>query len=280
MFNFFGNRELAIIFWLSVFLIFSLSRKKVRKSSVQLVKTFFHHKIIASILLMTIYVELLVIGLLELGFWEQALLKDTVLWPIIVGFPLLLKLDKISGEENYLKTIFFDGIKGIVLIEFIANFYNFSLFAELIIIPVMSIIVISQVYTKDNPKYKPVDKLFKNLVTGFGIIVFINTCIQIYNGFHEFANIFTLKTLLLPIILTIAFIPFLYLYSLWSLYEILLLRTGHRLDKFWDRLYLHWKFFSTFFLNHSKLRKFRRGMEFEQIHNQADIKKVFNEFDK
>lgn len=280
MINFFNNRELAIIFWLSVFLIFSLTRKKVRKSSIQLVKAFFRHKIIASILLMTIYVELLVLGLLKLGFWEQYLLKDTVLWPIIVGFPLLMKLDKISGEENYLITIFFDGIKGIVLIEFIANFYNFSLFAELIIIPLMSIVVISQIYTQENPKYKPVDKLFKNLTTGFGIIVFIYTCVQIYNGFQEFANIFTLKTLLLPIILTIAFIPFLFLYSLWSLYEIMLLRTGHRLDKYWDKLYLRWKFFSTFFLNHSELRKFRRSMGFEQIHNRADIKKVFNELKK
>jgi len=280
MFNFFGNREVAIIFWLSVFLIFALTKRTVRKSSIQLLKAFFQQSIIISILLMIIYVELLVLSLLKLGFWEKALLKDTILWPIIVGFPLLMKLDKLSGENSYLKTIFFESVKAFILIEFIANFYNFSLLAELLIIPVMSIIVISQIYTQDDPKYKPVNKLFKNLTTTFGLIVFIYTSIQIYQGFQEFANVLTLKTFLLPIIFTIAFLPFLYLYSLWSLYEILLLRTGHLLDTPSDKLYLRWKFFSTFFFNHSALRKFRKIMGFKQIHNRNDIKKMFDELKK
>tara|TARA_R110000751_G_scaffold2049_19_gene11107 strand:- start:1511 stop:2353 length:843 start_codon:yes stop_codon:yes gene_type:complete len=276
MTDFFNTRELAIIFWLTLFLIFALTKKDVRKSSIKLIQAFFQHKLIVLFLLMIIYVQLQILGLVKLGLWDTSLLKDTIYWPMLVGFPLLMKTNKIGSEKKYLKSIFKDSIKGIVILEFIANFYSFSFIAELILIPIMTIVGVSTVYTKDEPKYKAAEKLFDNITMIFGLVVLAYTVYHIYEGFEDFANLSTLKSFLLPILLTITFLPFLYLVALWSLYETMLYRTGHGLKKKKDKRYLRWKMFSKYLFNRKKLRKFQQDLGFEPLLSRKDVKKIFH----
>lgn len=121
----FSNREISIIIWFTIFLLLAFTKKGVLKSFGHLIKTFFQQKIIDIVLIMIIYVELIVLGLTLIGFWELSLLKDTILWTVFVGFLLLMKMSKINSKNEYLKSILKDSIKGIIIIEFIANFYQF-----------------------------------------------------------------------------------------------------------------------------------------------------------
>jgi len=109
----------------------------------------------------------------------------------------------------------------------------------------------------------------------FGLVVLTYTGYRIYEGFWGFANLSTLKSFILPILLTISFLPFLYLVALWSLYETMLYRIGHRLEKKKDKRYLKWKMFNKFFLNRKKFQKFQKDLGFEAILNRKDIKKTF-----
>ena len=274
----FSNREISIIIWVTIFFVFVFTKKGVLKSFGHLISTLFQEKIIDTILLMIIYVELLVLTLDIIGFWEIALLKDTIMWTVFVGFLLLMKTNKINSEKGYLKSIFKDSLKGIIIIEFIANIYNFSLTAELILIPIMTFIGISQIFTQDKPEYKPVEKLFSGITSLFGVVVLIYTIYKIYQGFGQFASLLTLKQFLLPIILTILYLPFLYFVALWSLYEVMIIRLGSRLKKKKHKKYLKKRMFMTFHLNRKKLRKFQREMGFEPIMNKKDINRTLKKF--
>jgi len=276
----FSNRELSIIIWLTIFLVFSFTKKDVLKSFGHLISTFFQQKIIDTVLLMIIYVELLVLGLSLIGFWELPLLKDTILWTIFVGFLLLMKTNKINSEKSYLNSILKGSLKGIIIVVFIANFYNFSLVIELILIPIMTLIGISQVFTQDKPEYKLVEKLFNVITSFFGVVVLIYTIYRISQQFGEFANLMTLKVFLLPIILTILYLPFLYFVALWSLYEVMIIRLDSRLKKKKHKKFLKKQMFMTFLLNRKKLRKFQGEMGFETIMNKKDINRILKKFTK
>jgi len=276
----FSNREISIIIWLTIFLLFAFAKKGVLKSFEHLISTLFQQRIIDTILLMIIYIELLILGLALVGFWKLSLLKDTILWTAFVGFFLLMKTNKINSENGYLNSILKDSLKGIVIIEFITNFYNFSLVVELILIPIMTFIGISQVFTQDKPEHKPVARLFSGITSLFGVIVLIYTIYRISQEFGEFANLSTLKNFLLPIILTILYLPFLYFVALWSLYEIMLIRLGSNLKKKKHKKYLKKRMFKTFLLNRKKLRKFQREMGFEPIMNKKDINRTLKKFTK
>jgi|TARA_R110002051_G_scaffold37329_1_gene80277 hypothetical protein len=274
----FSNREISIIIWLTIFILLVFTQKGVLKSFSHVIKAFFQQKIIDTVLLMVIYIELLILGLTLIGFWEPPLLKDTILWTLFVGFLLLMKTNKINSEKGYLNSIFKDSLKGIIIIEFIANIYSFSILTELIIIPIMTLVGISQVYTQDKPEHKSVEKLFSGITSLFGIVVLIYTVYRIFQGFGEFANLMTLKSFLLPIILTILFLPFLYFVALWSLYEIMIIRLGSRLKNKKHKKYLKRRMFMTFHLNRKKLRKFQSEMGFEPIMNKKDINSTLKKF--
>ena len=276
----FSNREISIIIWLTIFLLLAFTKKGVLKSFGHLIKTFFQQKIIDIVLLMIIYVELIVLGLTLIGFWELSLLKDTILWTVFVGFLLLMKMSKINSENGYLKSILKDSIKGIIIIEFIANFYNFSLVAELILIPIMTVVGVSQVFTQDKPEYKPVEKLFNGITSLFGVIVLTYTIYRISREFGEFANLLTLKSFLNPIILTFLFIPFLYFVATWSLYENVILTLSRRLKKKKHKQYLKRKMFKQFWFNRTKLKEFHKEMRFEPIMNKEDINRILKTYNE
>ena len=120
-------------------ILFSIS-KEVLKSSGGIFSAIFDEKIVDVVLLMLIYTELIMLVLTIIEFWNLTLLKETIYWVLLVGFPLLLDIDKINKEENHIKSILKNSIKGIIIIEFITNFYNFSLIVELVLIPVVTFI--------------------------------------------------------------------------------------------------------------------------------------------
>ena len=143
----------------------------------------------------------------------------------------------------------------------------------------MSIVVVTQVFAQDKTEHKPVEKLLNGIISLFGLVILVYTIYRIFQEFGEFANLQTLKSFLLPIILTILYIPFLYFVALWSLYENIILSLSRRLKKKkhkkYLKKYLKKKLFSHFLFNRKKLETFHKEMRFEPIMNKKDIKRIF-----
>ena len=62
----FNNREIALISYLLIFIIWALTQKKIRKSFMPVVKAIMAWKILASIFALVIYVALVVYGLFKM----------------------------------------------------------------------------------------------------------------------------------------------------------------------------------------------------------------------
>ncbi len=231
-------------------------------------------------LLMFIYTELMVFVLTIIDFWNFTLLKDTIYWILLIGFPLLLDMNKINAEKNHIKSILKNSIKGIIIIEFITNFYNFSLITELILIPIITFISLLQIVSKTKPEWGKVYNLLTWIMALMGISVFIYSVNEIYNSPEGFFNLFTLQTFLLPLILTILFIPFLYLVALYSLYETVTGVIGLRIKEEKHKKYLKIKMFQTFGLNRRKLKRFQKEIPLGIMRNKIEINKVINDFEK
>lgn len=70
-----------------------------------------------------------------------------------------------------------------------------------------------------NPEHKRVEVLIKNIFTFFSIFVFFYSLYKTIQEYREIFNTESLKSFLLPVILTLTFIPFIYLYTLIVKYE-------------------------------------------------------------
>jgi hypothetical protein len=151
-------------------------------------------------------------------------LKDSIEWLLFTGILICFNTITANKDEKFFRTIIKENIILIIILEFIINTYTFPLLVELLLIPLLTIIILSGEVAKTNPKHKPVEKLMNNLQIILGMIILFSVIYKTIADFANFWNISTLKSFLLPPILTILFLPFTYLVVLYSRYELLFLR--------------------------------------------------------
>lgn len=219
-----SNREIAITIWFSIFLVWVLTNKDVRKSFLELFKAIFVTQIIFPITILIFYVGVLVWALQKFNFWEPAHIKSTVFW--LFGAIILFFNNFKAKTSRYFSEIIKDSFKLAIVIDYVFNFYVFSLPVELAFVPVLFLVVTTQAYsqTKEEEKYILTGKILSRVMGIFGIIIFTFTIYKTITNFEPLINIFSLKDLLLPLFLTIALVPLLYLVALYSSYDSLFTR--------------------------------------------------------
>jgi hypothetical protein len=134
-----------------------------------------------------------------------------------------MNVNKVN-DSTYFKTVLLDTVKWTIALEFIINFFTFSLTKELIFVPILVFSAMLQAVASFKPEHKQVENLFKYILTTFGIVIFI---FSLYKTIEHHSKLFTfdnLKCFLLPVFLSITFLPFMYLYNLLVKYEELWIR--------------------------------------------------------
>lgn len=116
----FNNRELAIGFWIIIFIIFALSMSSVRKQFSSLIKTMFNRKLILWYISMFLYVLGIVFVLFQIGFWKVSLLKETIFWFLFVGILLSFRAVDKAKDSQYFVNIIKDNIKVLIVVQFIS----------------------------------------------------------------------------------------------------------------------------------------------------------------
>ena len=165
------------------------------------------------------YTSIVVMILYFINFWNLSLLKDTIIWFCFSG--VVISINSVTSDKDYnlFKKIILDNIIFIFLYEFIVNVYTFPLWAEFFFLPFVTFIILLDTVASLNKKYTDLSKILKILQFIIGISVLIYSIYSIIHDFKNFKTLNTLKDFLLPIILSISFIPFIYISLLYSNYE-------------------------------------------------------------
>lgn len=217
----FNTREIAIICWIFVLILWAFSQKNIRKSVFGVLKSLFQIKILSVIIAAIIYTGLIVLLLAKIGIWEWTLLKDTIYWFIAVAFVLIMNTNKVNQEKGFFITILKDNLKIILVLEFILTLYTFNLIAEIILVPILVFIGAMSAVSELKKEYLPVKKLFDFILSIIGIFFIVFALGKVFGDFQHIMTSQNLKTLILPSLLTVAFIPFVYLFALIMTYEML-----------------------------------------------------------
>ena len=169
------------------------------------------------------------------------MLKDSIYWFIGSALIVLLNLMKAHKEKGFFKKLLLDNLKLLIIIQFIMNVHVFSLTIELILLPVITIIVLIRTYSEHKAEYIQLKNVMDGFLTVIGLTFLTFSVIEILEDIKKFASFATLKTFLFPIILSISFIPFAYLITLYMSYEMLYVRLGFFLSNERDLRYAKWR---------------------------------------
>ena len=213
----FNNRELALLLWIFVILCAVLLSKH-RKSLVPIIKILTKRMFLITFSLIGAYLFGIIFLFKKLEIWQSSNLKDVMFWLFTVGLILVFKIND-AKSNAYFKGIFLSAIKWTIFLEFVVNLYNFSLFTEIIILPVLVFLMLTQAVAEMDEKHKVVSSFLQNVIALVGLSIFSYSLYKTIVNFDDVLNFQTLIAFLLPTIITILFIPFVYFLALYSTYE-------------------------------------------------------------
>lgn len=264
-----SNRELSILFW--SILIFSVLIFITRKEFLKVLKALFHYKILISFFGFGIYCTIVVFILCKINYWNIHLLKDTLIWFFSAGLIVLFNSNKIN-KTNYFLQILKDNIKILIFLEFLLNFYTFGLVTEFIIVPLITFIAIMYEYSKysmiKNPEHVKANKFLKSILSFFGIILII---FVIYRSINDYTSLLTfdnVKSLYLPLILTLLTFPFYYLLALMMIYEEFFVRINFMFENKKIKREFKKQILLNAHINLNRLTKIRTNFVKKEIYNQ------------
>lgn len=222
----FDNREIAVIFWLAVFLVWALSKRQSRKSLVDVFRALFVKSILVSLALMALYICLTAAILSCIGLWETTHLKSTIIWSIVVAAVMLFDIKTISGDEHLFRKAALDNVKITVVVDFLVNLYVFNLLIEVIFVPFTALLGGMLVIAESDGKYKPLEKLINGALMVLGVMLIGYAGYRIYGDFGSFVQLRTVKDFAVPLALSFMFLPFICLVVVFVRYDNLFARLG------------------------------------------------------
>ena len=213
------NRDIALLSWLVVLILWISLSKRFRKQVKSLLKAFFVKPIIISVILLICYLFVTVKILTMTEIWDLTQLKATIFWFFTVGLKSLFDINKDSDD-----TIFFSKkIKVLfnitILLDFYVNLFKMPLWVEFIFLPLMSIVVAVQVFTKEKDEYQKVHSLVNNFMAFVGLCIFVYKSWLVVINFSNVYNLQTFKSFAIPIILSIFLLPFNFAVIIYVAYE-------------------------------------------------------------
>lgn len=219
-----NNRELALLIWLALFIIWASRKPGMRRALSGLMRAFFARKVFTLVALMVLYLVAVVIGFRYLNLWQPSHFTATLLWGVSVGLVTLINLNSISEDEHYFRKTALEQVRLLVLLEFFINFYVFDLWVEMVLVPITVFIGGMLAYAESDSKYAAVKRLLDVVMAIFGAALVVFAVYKAVTDFSAFATASTLRDFVLYPLMSLAFLPFTYIAALWVRYEGLFLR--------------------------------------------------------
>lgn len=273
----FNNREIALFFYMMIFIIWMLFTKDIRKSLVNLLKQFFVKEVLILTSCMLAYTYAILFFLSTIKLWDSSMTKEAIYWIFGVGIIILFNSNEVIKEESYFKKIIAEKFKLLIIIEFIVGLYLFGLLFELILMPIVILFSLLLGYTDVHKEHEEVRKFIDLFFGILGFTYLLYSGYNIYNDVTSFATYDNLRLFLFPIFMTFLFIPFAYFIALFIQYEVLFLKIkkSFKDDEIMYR-YAKWRVLLSVNISFVKLRRFIPGHLFWGCKTKDDINKFID----
>lgn len=275
-----SNREIAAAVWLTIFLVYVLAHDKsgdVRRSLVHLLQAFFVRHIMLFMLWAVLWIILCVRALIWAGIWRIDNLKTTVLWAVPFAFVTLFDARRVTEEKTYFSETIRDAVGATVFITFIAELYSFSLPVELLLTPLFTFVGGIMIVSEGKPEYASVHKATLGASIIGGLLLLGHSLYEAVGDLKGFASLANLREFCIPIVLSLAFLPYLYIVSVLMFYENTITGSAWILKDPSLRRYALWQTILRFRLDFEGLRRWKRDLGIFRPENRADIRKIIAE---
>lgn len=244
-------RELSVLFWMSVLLVFVLSKKDVRSSTYGVIKALFNLMHRLPMVIVLLYTVSVITLLLVKNIVEAELIKDYLVWVIFGLYPLIFK-----SATDYKNTSLYQMVMGVfkfsIIPSFIISEYTLSWWAEFLLVPFSALFTGVVAYSATDPKYEPAKKVANGILVIFGIIMIYQAFSSFILKIADIKEVGFWQKMFISIIGVTLHVPLLYFVQIYSLYEQIIVRTNLTKSKR-QKAWAAWIIFKYCFISRVRL---------------------------
>jgi hypothetical protein len=268
-------RQLAVVIWTAIVVVavFAILVKdeRGRGSLWSFIQTASSPKVVFPVVLIVGWNAITVWFLYRVGYWDFSMLVDTVVLAVGASVASLFRATTATFNRRFfLKTT--GATLGLTVIaHFLINMYPFSFLVEMFLVPVAGFVVLLRSFAEGKVEYRPVYRLFLVLDVSLGIGLFLRSVIMAILDSRNFASFATLRTAMLPFVMTALFFPLLFALCTWITYETAFLPLKLGVQK--SRRFVFdakWTIARAYGLNLPRLQMFSRSKAHNALRSAAD----------
>jgi hypothetical protein len=262
------TRQLAMVIWLAIFVCGALTIRDVRSSAWSMLGTIFGSKLVVLFAAIIAYDVAIVWLLWRVGYWGPSMLYDTVVFVAVGGISSVSKAAKQGVTFDgrfYLATILVN-LEVTVVITFLSDLFPFNFWIEFfLVIPLATLVVLLVVVSAYKKGAESVHRFLIGLQSLLGLLLIAYVVWQIVRNYGQLLHPEVLFAFGLPFVMSVLFVPALFLICCLFAYEDAFLHVSLRERD--DCGLAHWKkrrLFLRFNLNLKALQTFRRSSAFHE----------------
>lgn len=205
-----NDRELALLAWAAIAIVFMIINAGTRDALGGLIKAFMHRYILATLALVTLYTWFWVWLLARTDLWEWSNLKTTMVWLMSFAFVTALSTSRIKNEQLFYRKTVRDTLSATTAVVFIAEFHSFPFLVEFLLAAVIFLFSGVAVVARQKPETMSVAHLADWVLALIGLAYLTNGMVGAVEKFREFAAFDTARDFAIPVVLSLVFLPFVY----------------------------------------------------------------------
>ncbi|HEY4809598.1 MAG TPA: hypothetical protein VIH71_00945 [Solirubrobacteraceae bacterium] len=155
----------------------------------------------------TLLAAAITICLAWLGYWRTPMIPATVAW--FAGTAIVGTFG--TGDVSELRRLVARTVALTAVVEFISDAYTLPLPVELILVPMVVVLVMLASFADLRPEFAITRKPFKVLIVALFVGMLTPTIVYVVQHLGQLASAERAREFLLPLVLTLALIPYLYL---------------------------------------------------------------------
>ena len=272
-----NTREIAILTWSGILLFSLLLKREIREAALGVVRAFVQPKILQWVGLMVAYVAVCTAGLWKFGAWTCDNLKTTIVWVLTFAFVTMMNRLALAGDPTAFRRLAMEAIAPTALVVFIAELYTFNIWVELVLVPALTIVGLMVAVAQLKPELAIVIRPLNMIQTWAGFSILGYSLYRIVSDFGEFATANNGREFAVPILLSLLFLPFLFVMAVAAAYEtqftsLLITINDRRLAAYAKR-----QAFFAFRGNTDYVRRLTRNIHLQNIKDREGVKRAIRE---
>lgn len=216
--QFMNNREVVALIYVALLLVLALAIKDARSSLLQVLKILFLSRLGLTFAFYMAVIAAAIWLMSMFGFWTQNLLGSTLLWVLVAGFVWFIHVTDAGKDPDFFKRRVLEALGVGAFFEFFVNLETLPLLGEFVLQGFIILVALLNAAASTEARLRPVARLTSGLLISIGLALLLYTIVRLIQNLESVNIRDVLNQLLLPVWLTLAAIPALYLIALFAGY--------------------------------------------------------------